>query len=209
MRFGLAAAFVLLISPAFAQAWIEYVNKDDLFSINFPGQPKVESFTYVSEYHSQLPAHRYTAEREGAQYRVTVVNMTRTDYEPEHQGNEWRGSVAHAATVLRQTGKVTFDAYQEVNVIPGQALHITLPDGRRNFVQINFHARKLYILEAIVPPAAAPPDQFVASLAIIDRDGNVLRYEDNNYAFPDGRPLARRGGGAAPGAAPAAGRGGQ
>jgi hypothetical protein len=200
MRLRLAAAFVLLISPAFAQAWIEYVNKDDLFSINFPGQPKVESFIYVSEYKSNLPAHRYTAEREGAQYRVTVVDMERTDYKPQYQGNEWRGAVAHAATVLRQTGKVTFDAYQEVNVIPGHALHVTLPDGRRSFAQINFHAKKLYILEAIVPERAPPPDQFVASLAITDRDGNPLRYEDNNYAFPDGHNLARRGA-AAPAAA--------
>ena len=192
MRLFVAAALALLISPAFAQGWIEYANKEDLFTVNFPGEPKVEEFTYISEYQSKLPAKRYTAERNGATYTVTVVDMTRTDYPYERQGNEWRGAVAYAATQLRQTGKVTLDAYHEINVIPGHALYITLPDGKRTFAHVMFHKPKLYIAEAVVPPGAPNPDQFIASLSVIDAEGNVLRYEDNRYAFPDRHPLDRR-----------------
>jgi hypothetical protein len=212
MRLRFAAAFVLLTSPAFAQAWIEYVNKDDLFTVNFPGQPKVESFIWQSDYDRKMPAKRYTAERDGATYRVTVVDYGSKDNPGERQGTELRGAVDYASTLIRRTGTTTFDSYQEINVIPGHALHVTLPDGKRNFAQINYHAYRLYIVEAIVPAGMPPPDQFVASIAMIDKDGNTLRYADGGISFPDGRQLAGRGGGGGGGAAGApagGGRGGQ
>jgi hypothetical protein len=136
---------------------------------------------------------------------VTVVDYSSKDNPGERQGTELRGAVAYAATMIRKTGTTTFDSYQEFNVIPGHALHVTLPDGKRNFAQINYHAYKLYILEAIVPPGSPPPDHFVASIAVIDKDGNTLRYTDGGVSFPDGRQLAGRGGG---GGAAAGGAGG-
>ena len=33
--------------PALAQEWIEYVSKEDRFTGNFPGQPKVTQTTYT------------------------------------------------------------------------------------------------------------------------------------------------------------------
>ena len=210
MRLRFAAALVLFTSPAFAQAWIEYVNKDDLFSVNFPGQPKVESFTWHSDYDRMMPARRYSAEKDGALYRVTVVDYSSKDNPGERQGTELRGSIAYAATMIRKTGTVTQDTYQEINVIPGHSLHVTLPDGKRNYSQINYLKYNLYIVEAIVPPGFPPPDQFIASIAMIDKDGNTLRYQDGGVSFPDGRELAGRGGGgAAAGGAGAGGGGGR
>ena len=212
MRLRLAAAaLVLLTSPAFAQAWIEYVNREDQFSVNFPGQPKVESFTWHSDYDRMMPARRYTAEKDGAVYRVTVVDYSSKDNPGERQGTELRGAVDYASTMIRKTGTVTQDTYQEINVIPGHSLHVTLPDGKRNFTQVNYLKYNLYIVEAIVPPGATPPDQFIASIAYLDKDGNTLRYNDGGVSFPDGRTLAGRGGGgggAAGGGAPGAGGGG-
>ena len=141
-------ALVLHISmsyPAVAQeddSWIEYVNREDRFSINLPAQPTVEEFTYISEYESPWEARRYTAEHEGFIYRMTVVDMSTTSLTPEQDqyrnvgrhGNELRGAMAFAAMQLRQTGTVTLDAYEELQVIPGHKLEITLPDGSANIV---------------------------------------------------------------------------
>jgi hypothetical protein len=43
--FMLAAVLMLAPRPAAAQEWIEYVNKTDFFSVNFPHEPKVETIT--------------------------------------------------------------------------------------------------------------------------------------------------------------------
>ncbi len=60
MRFSPLVAVTLLISlsaPASAQEeWIEYVSKEDRFTSNFPGQPRVTQTTYMSQYGAELPA---------------------------------------------------------------------------------------------------------------------------------------------------------
>ena len=45
-----AMAFLFYAASASAQGWIEYVNTDDFFAVNFPGEPRVEEFIYVSEF---------------------------------------------------------------------------------------------------------------------------------------------------------------
>src|ERR1043166_9028778 len=72
-----AAALLLATSaPAFAQESIsDYVSKLDYFSINFPGQPKIEETTYPDEYRlDPLPARVYTADQGRNHYKVTVVD---------------------------------------------------------------------------------------------------------------------------------------
>jgi hypothetical protein len=208
-----ALVIACIAGPALAQEWFDYVNKEDKFSVNLPAQPRVEKFTYISEYDSKLPATRYTAEHNGVQYMMTVVDMNKTDREPGRHGTELRGSIQFHATKLRRSGTVTMDIYNEIQVVPGQMLQITLPDGRRNYAGIYLHQRRLYVMEAIAPAGRVPPILYQASLNFLDDNGNSVRYEDGNYSFPDGRPLARGGGGAAAGGArggnaPAAGGGG-
>jgi hypothetical protein len=70
-------ALLLLVAsvPARAQEPIDYVGKLDYFSINFPGQPKVEETTYPDEYRlAPLPARAYTADQGRNHYKVTVVD---------------------------------------------------------------------------------------------------------------------------------------
>ena len=45
-----AALILSLSQPAFAQDWTRFVSPEDGFSANYPGQPKVETTTYTSEY---------------------------------------------------------------------------------------------------------------------------------------------------------------
>src|SRR5206468_12500769 len=47
-----AFIFALVLSvpgPALAQEWVEYVNTQDGFKVNFPGQPKVTETTWKSQ----------------------------------------------------------------------------------------------------------------------------------------------------------------
>jgi len=197
MRLALVLSTALLLGTAGAAnaQWFEYKNLEERFTVNFPAEPTVTTFTYTTEYNSRLPAKKFTAkDTRGSEYIMTVVDMQTTERDPARQGNELRGSIAKAATDLRLTGKVTLDAYSETNVIPGHQLQITLPDGRRNFVQIHLHMRRLYIMEAIAVPGAPPPAVFQASLAILDQAGNSPRYQDNNYSFPEGTTVGRGAG---------------
>lgn len=50
------AIVLFLPEPSFSQEWIEYKNAEEGFSINFPGEPTVQTTTYVSESGETLPA---------------------------------------------------------------------------------------------------------------------------------------------------------
>jgi len=189
-----AALLLFFANTASAQNWFEYQNLDDLFSVNFPEEPTVSETPYTSEYDSPFVARKYSASDGNVEYMVTVVNMENSARDPGRRGTEWRGAIGFHATKLRHTGEVTYDAYGEINVIPGHQLQITLPDGRRNFANLHFHGHRLYIIEAIAPADLPPPALFQASFAVVDEEGNSLRYLDEDYSFPDRIPLARRGG---------------
>jgi len=193
LKFIPAAFLLFYASTATAQNWFEYENLEDLFSVNFPAEPGLTEAPYISEYDSPFVARKYSATDRSTEYFVTVVNMENSARPPGRRGTEWRGAIGFHATKLRQTGEVTFDAYGEINVVPGHQLQITLPDGRRNFANLHFHGHRLYVIEAISPPDLPPPALFQASFAVVDEDGNSLRYLDDDYSFPDRIPLARRG----------------
>ena len=170
-----------------------FVSREDQFALNFPTPPRVEEFTYVSEYKSPWKAHRYTSDYMGFRYVMTVVDMSTTGLTQDRDqyrnvgraGNERRGSMAYAASVLRQTGKVTVDAYEELQVIPGHKLDIALPDGRMKIVEIHIHDKRLYVLEIFSPAGEVPGYDVQSSLQLLDKQGNVPRYRDMAYSFPD------------------------
>lgn len=70
------ALLLLMPIPALAQESItDYVSKLDYFSINFPGQPKIEETTYPDEYRLEpLPARVYSADQGRNHYKVTAVD---------------------------------------------------------------------------------------------------------------------------------------
>src|SRR5204863_8583610 len=71
----ISAALVLSISgPLFAQEWMEFANREDRFTCNFPSQPKVTQKTYRSQMGADLPAREYTATQGQSRYSITVVD---------------------------------------------------------------------------------------------------------------------------------------
>src|SRR6185503_9536779 len=71
-----AAAALLISTQAFGQEWVDYMNRQDRFTVNLPGQPTIREFTYTSWLEAKLPARVYTVERGAERYSVTFVDYT-------------------------------------------------------------------------------------------------------------------------------------
>src|SRR5205085_865461 len=134
-----SSASLLLMCPAsFAQEWIQYASKADLFAVNFPGEPKSQDISYTTEFGITLPGHVYSADQGQSHYLVTVVDYT--DAEKIHtaraaqckasggQGdacqNDWRsdvqGSMIFAASkFVKRDAKVTHFGWAVVDQVEG------------------------------------------------------------------------------------------
>lgn len=191
VRVMLAAAVVLLASPAAGQGWTEYISREDFFSVNFPGKPTVQTITYPSEYGAVFPGRVHSFTDGPNRYSVTVVDYTnaekihaaRTNRTEADSGNMYwqidvRGSIAYAAWKFRQRdAKVTYDAWHYIDLVEGHQLQLTNADQSRTFAAIYLHESRLYILEATVPPRAPQPGLFQQSLSFLDKNGTRVRYD--------------------------------
>jgi hypothetical protein len=197
MRSMIPAALILsLSSPAFAQDWTRFVSRDDGFSANYPGQPKVETITYATEYRQQLPAKVYSATDALGHYSTTVVDYR--DIEKLHADraakcqaskgdgdscqNDFRvdlaGATDHAVwNFMKRDGvKMTHYMYYFVELVSGRLLQMTNPDRSRTYAAIHQHAGRLYIHQATVPSGMPEPILFMQSLAWADAKGLAIRY---------------------------------
>lgn len=192
----MTAALILVISgPSFAQEWIQYASRTDLFGINFPGEPKVEDITYATEYRITLPGRVYRVENGPSRYSVTVVDYV--DAEKIHTAraeqcrknggegdacqNDWRvdvqGAIVYAsAKFLQRDGKVTHYSWYVLDQVEGHQLQLLNPEGSRTFAAIHRHGTRLFILEATVPKGAPAPGLFQQSLEFLTEEGKPIRY---------------------------------
>ena len=170
----ISAGFILFVSaPAFAQEWIEYMDRQEFFQINFPGQPVVTEISYKTQSGETVPGKVYTAKEGPATYVLTVLNYKGAE------GGDYRGSADWAAWGFRRRGggQVTFDAHAVTDWIQGRQLQITNPDGTRSYIGIHPHMRRVYMMEASAPADYPPPSDFPQTISILDEQGRAIRYE--------------------------------
>ncbi len=205
LRLTLVTCILFISGPAFAQSWIEYTSRQDLFSINFPGEPTVEDTTYTSQYEAEYPARVYTRQNGESRYSITVVDHTdaarifkeRVEAGAPGGHSECReecwtidiySAPNHAANeFLIRAAKVTYFGYSRIDIIGGHQIQLINPDQSRTFVEIHMHEDRLYIQEATVPASAPVPSIFGQSLRILDEEGNRVRYQSdymNRYPAP-------------------------
>jgi hypothetical protein len=208
------ALVLLRFNPAFAQEWIQYASRADLFGVNFPSEPKVQDITYASEFGMSLPGHLYSADSGSSHYSVTVVDYAdaeklhtaRADQCRKNGGegdacmNDWRsdvqGAIVYASwKFFQRNAKVTYYAWSVVDQVEGHRLQLTNADGSHTFVAIHRHGTRLYVLEATAPPRAPAPGLFQQSLMFIDEEGKSLRYRrfyttgySDEWKFPSPPP---------------------
>ena len=175
MRVAGIVAFVSVLSAStlLAQApeWIVYVDRAERFTINFPGQPTIRETTYEPQRGPMLPGRIYTVQDGPRRYTVTVINFASANVNDVPHAIAWE-----AWNYRKKGGEITYDSFANVDRINGHQLHITNADKTATIVGIYLHARRLYILEARVPPNTPGALHFQQSLQILDEQGKRIRY---------------------------------
>jgi hypothetical protein len=214
MRFRLLISSALLLAtagPLFAQEdYTEFVNKEDQFTITFPGKPTFSESTWVSEYGVTLPAKVWTVSGITGRHTLTVVDYTpieRVLVEKAYNcppGAEtcsgvgdtglgyWKNDVRGATTyamakiVTERDVKLTHMAFNFTEMVAGQEIQLTNnKDQSRTFASAYLHANKLIIAESTVPKGYPPPTVLQQSFGFLDKNGRGIRYQYLNYNEPD------------------------
>lgn len=202
-RFILVMLLLSFSCTVFSQGMIEYVNRQDRFSMYGPGEPEIQKVSYLSEYGVEFPANVYTYEDGPIHYSLTVVDYTDAKRIHSERSNKtsaddgslyWAvdvlASIAYAASNIRKRGgEITYDAWHYIQRVEGHQLQITNADQSRTYAGIYLHESLLYIAEATVPETAPPPTFFQQSLTLLDDEGTEVHY---NYIHS---PRLRIGGG--------------
>ena len=207
---AMAAAVALsLATPALAQEdWDNFKFPEDGFEVNFPGKPKVETTTWMSQYRYTLPARVYSATHGRERYSVTIVDYRVLPKMGEARAKQcpagaetcigtqdgrrggiiglgyWkmdvRGALTFAALkfVQRPGAKVTDMNLQFEQVVEGLFMQLTNADESRTFGYITMHENRLYIFEGTVPKGAPEPGLFQGSVGMVDAKGGSIRYTD-------------------------------
>src|SRR5436309_12295677 len=142
-----ATLAIAVASPLFAQEWIEFASREDRFTCNFPGQPKVTSITYRSQHEADLPGRVYSATQGQSRYSVTVVDFNQAQRiltekaklcpagaepclgSPGDEGHwkaDIRGAIDYASWQLMQRdAKLTSFVWNVVDMVEGHQIQIT------------------------------------------------------------------------------------
>jgi len=172
-----AAVAVCLSSAVYAQAWSEYVNREEFFTVNFPGDPKVTEMPYKTEKGTALKAKVFTATAPAGSITAGRYAMTVVDY--ASAPTELATAVAEAAKAYRAKGNPTYDDTGNVDRIKTQRQTIETSNMTYIMTEILAHGTRLYIVEAETGMNVPPPAQFQASVQILDEAGERIRYEND------------------------------
>ena len=199
---------LVLPGVAYTQGWIKYVNEEDQFIVNFPGEPELLEVDYITESGAIIPSRIHSVENGDSRYAITVVDYTMAEeahvarcrrlevetgrVSPNQCSGRGHfrdidGSVAFEAANIRRrsSGEITYDAFGRVDGVPGHQLQILHPDESRSFIGIYRLDRRLYVLEGTVPGDSPPPGLFQQSLGMLDEMGRRVRYQsddEGNYS---------------------------
>ena len=200
---ALVFAVLSICGPAVAKQWEAYVNTQDGFTVNFPGQPQVTETTWQSQLDYLLPARVYSADRGRERYSVTVVDYTGLEQQgiersttcppgnaqcradagpilgPGYWKHDERGAIVYATfKLLQRDAKLTGLVWEWQDLVEGHFIQLTNnPDLSRTFAYIAMHDNKLYVVEGTVPKGYAEPGLFQQSMGWVDKDGNRIRYQ--------------------------------
>ena len=186
-----AVVALFLSSAASAQVWEEYVNRDDFFQVNMPGEPMMTEVPYRTVKGTNLTAHVYSATANpnsitAGTYRVTVVDYSSA------QG-ELGDAIEQARQAILAKGMVKYDDINNLDF--HRSRRITVEDSTKRILgEILISAtNRLYIVEGETPISVPPAAQFQASLQILNNDGVRIR-ERTEIAAPanEVRPVGER-----------------
>jgi len=177
LSFFAVAVVACSSSAVYAQAWSEYVNREEFFTVNFPGDPKVSEIPYKTEKGTNLKAKVFTASAPEGSITAGRYAMTVVDY--SSAPGELSTAIEEASKTYRAKGMVTYDERGNVDRIRSQRQTVETPNMTYLMTEILAHGTRLYIVEAETGMNVPPPAQFQASVQILDEKGDRIRYEND------------------------------
>jgi hypothetical protein len=178
------AAFVVFFSSgALAQEWDSYVNRENFFSVNLPGEPAVQNLPYRTAKGTVLSAHVFSANAPAGsilagKYTITVVDYTNAK-------DEITTAVDHAAAAITAKGALKYDGLNNLDLHLSRRLTVETPTTRILAEILVAANNRLYITQAETALNAPPAANFQASLQILDDAGTRIRTR-TALGVPDG-----------------------
>lgn len=172
---GLATAVVALFisTAASAQAWGEYVNRENFLQINLPDDPTIAAEPYKTVKGTNLTANVFTAKAPSdsllaGTYSVSVVDYTSAP-------NEIPDAIEQARQAIRAKGEVKYDDLNNIDM--HRARYMTVETASTRYLASILVAanNRLYITLAETPISSTVPAQFQASLQVLDANGVRIR----------------------------------
>ena len=163
----------LLSSAASAQVWEEYVNRENYFQVNFPGEPSVQEIQYKTVKGTMLPARVFTATAPASSitagtYRVTVVDYTNA------QG-ELGDAIEQARQALLAKGTAKYDGRENLDMHRSWRVTVETPNTRILGEILIAANNRVYIVEGETPLNVPPAAQFQASIQVLNEEGVRIR----------------------------------
>jgi hypothetical protein len=186
-----AIVALFLSSATSAQVWEEYVNRENFFQVNLPGEPMITEAPYRTVKGTNLTARVFTATAPAdsvtaGTYRVTVVDYTNAQ-------NELGDAIEQARQAILAKGTVKYDEINNLDFHRSRRMTVETPNSRILGEILIAANNRLYIVEGETPLNVPPPAQFQASLQILNNEGVRIRERTEIAAPPDEvRPIGER-----------------
>src|SRR5687767_2447153 len=104
----ISAVFALFLSTtASAQVWEEYVNRENFFQVNLPGEPTITEVPYRTVKGTNLMARVFTAKADPSSITAGTYRVTVIDYSSA-QG-ELGDAIEQARQAMLAKGTVKYD----------------------------------------------------------------------------------------------------
>jgi hypothetical protein len=168
-----ALVAVFLSTAASAQAWQEYVNRENDFQINMPAEPTMTETQYRTVKGTMLPARVFTATAPEGSISAGTYKVTVVDY--SNALNEIPDAVEQARNAIKAKGTVKYDEVNDLDRHREWRLSVETATTRILASTLIAANNRLYITEGENALSNPPPAQFHVSLQILNQDGVRIR----------------------------------
>ena len=163
-------------TAAYSQVWSEWADRENRFTVNFPGDPNKTEVPYKTAKGTNLTARVFTAEADPKSRSAGTYSVTVVDY--KSAPDDAATAIQEAAAAIRAKGMPKYDAANNIDQMASWRMTIETADKRRILAEILMsNEKRLYIVQANTPMNVAPPAQFQASVQILDEEGVRIRYK--------------------------------
>src|SRR5258705_6623686 len=168
-----AAAALFISTAAYAQVWEEYVNRENFFQINLPGEPTATEMPYKTVKGTNLTARVFTATApansiQAGTFSVTVIAYTNAK-------DELNTAIEQARAAIGSKGVRKYDEVNNLDMHRSWRMTVETPTERILGEILIAANNRLYIAEGHTPLNLPPPAQFQASLQVLDANGVRIR----------------------------------